>query len=606
MKAVGEDCRRGMRRASTWETRGVSGGRSSGTRPWRAVSAGGMGRLVLPACRRQHTARQLATPEPLERRAVLSGGAGAAVDDLIVPTALPNDPSFAQEWSLQNWGQSGGTAGIDINATRAWDITTGSRSVVVAVIDSGIDLTHPDLAANLWTNPGEIAGNGIDDDRNGFVDDIHGWNFVDNNANLQDGYGHGTHVAGIIGAVGNDGIGVTGVAWRVSLMVLRVQNDAGVGSTSGVIGALRYATTMRRDFGSNVVVTNNSWEAAAGYSAAIEGLIREQGEAGITFVAAAGNHGTNNDVTPRYPSNYDLPNVIAVASLASSGVLAGSSGYGPTTVDLAAPGTFILSTWKGGGYAALSGTSMAAPHVSGAVALLAAAKPGITVAEVRGAILGTTAPLASLVGKTVTGGRLDAFAALASLGVAAAPLPPATTPLRTVVVSPAVPLPFSDEFNAAGALGTDWTLRIGGFDVAAGSAASIGTGASIATLRGTAVTNSVQRALVSLGTGRSVGLVARYSGPGDQSMYLAQLTRVRAGIVVQILRHTGGRWTLLSSGRVYASRGWLRFDVVGGQLTARFNGRVVAAAVDGTLAAAGSVGMRAVGVGARYETFLAS
>lgn len=565
-----------------------------------------MGWLVGPGCRRQRNARRLATPEPLERRAVLSGGADAAVDDLIVPTALPNDPSFAQEWNLQNWGQSGGTAGIDINATRAWDITTGSRNVVVAVIDSGIDLTHPDLAANLWTNPGEIAGNGIDDDRNGFVDDIHGWNFVDNNANLQDGYGHGTHVAGIIGAVGNDGVGVTGVAWRVSLMVLRVQNDSGAGTTSAVIGALRYATTMRRDFGINVVVTNNSWEAAAGYSGVIEGLIREQGAAGITFVAAAGNHGTNNDVMPRYPSNYDLPNVIAVASLAAAGVLAGSSDYGPTTVDLAAPGTFILSTWKGGGYAALSGTSMAAPHVSGTVALLAAAKPGITVAEVRAAILGTTVPLAALAGKTVTGGRLDAFAALASLGVAAAPVPPATTPPRTVVVSSGVALPFSDEFNAAGALGTNWTLRIGGFDVAAGSAASIGTGASIATLRGTAVKNSVQRALVSLGTGRSVGLVARYSGPGDQSMYLAQLTRVQTGFMVQIFRHTGGRWTLLSAGRVYASRGWLRFDVIGGQLTARFNGRVVATAFDGTIAAAGSVGMRSAGAGTRCETYLAS
>jgi len=603
MKAIGVEYRRGMRHASTWETRGVSGGRSSGTNSWRAVSAGWLGQ---PACRRRRTARPLATPEPLERRAVLSGAADAAIDDRILPTALPNDPSFAQEWSLQNWGQSGGTAGIDINATRAWDITTGSRNVVVAVIDSGIDLTHPDLAGNLWTNPGEIAGNGIDDDRNGFVDDIHGWNFVDNNANLQDGYGHGTHVAGIIGAVGNDGVGVTGVAWRVSLMVLRVQNDSGAGTTSAVIGALRYATTMRRDFGINVVVTNNSWEAAAGYSAVIEGLIREQGAAGITFVAAAGNHGTNNDVTPRYPSNYDLPNVIAVASLASSGVLAGSSDYGPATVDLAAPGTFILSTWKGGGYAALSGTSMAAPHVSGTVALLAAAKPGITVAEVRAAILGTTAPLASLAGKTVTGGRLDAFAALASLGVAPVPVPPATTPLPTVVVSTGVSLPFREEFDAAGALRSDWTLRIGGFDVANGSAASVGTGASIATLRGTAVANSVQRSLVSLGTGRSVGLVARYSGPGDQSMYLAQLTRVQTGFMVQIFRHAAGRWTLLSSGRVYASRGWLRFDVVGGQLTARFNGRVVAAAVDGTIAAAGSVGMRAVGAGARLETYMAT
>jgi hypothetical protein len=562
--------------------------------------------LVRPASRRHRTARPLSAPEPLERRAVLSVAPYAGIDAPILSTALPNDPSFGLEWNLQNTGQSGGTPGIDIGAPQAWDICTGSRNVVVAIIDSGIDLMHPDLAANVWTNPGEVASNGIDDDRNGFVDDIHGWNFVDNNANVQDGYGHGTHVAGIIGAVGNDGVGVTGVDWRVSLMVLRVQNDSGAGTTSAVIGALRYATTMRRDFGINVVVTNNSWEAAAGYSSVIEGLIREQGEAGITFVAAAGNHGTDNDVTPRYPSNYDLPNVIAVASLASAGVLAGSSDYGATTVDLAAPGTFILSTWKGGGYAALSGTSMAAPHVSGTVALLAAAKPGITVAQVRAAILGTTAPLASLAGKTATGGRLDAFAALASLGVAPSPLPPATFPVSPVVVSTAVSLPFAEEFASDGPLAADWVCRIGGFVASAGSAVSTGSGGSIATLRGTAVANTVQRALVSLGTGRSVGLVARYAGPGDQSMYLAQLTRGPTGFAVQIFRHVGGRWTLLSAGRVYASRGWLRFDVVGGQLTARFNGRVVAAAADHMIAAAGSVGLRAVGVGARCEAYSAT
>ena len=175
-----------------------------------------------------------------------------------------------------------------------------------------------------------------------------------------------------------------------------------------------------------------------------------------------------------------------------------------------------------------------------------------------------------------------------------------------MVVSTVVSLPFTDEFNGAGPLAADWVCRIGGFGMSAGSAAATGLGGSIATLRGTTVANSVQRALVSLGAGRSVGVVARYAGPGDQSMYLAQLARARTGFVVQIFRHFGGRWTLLSAGRVYASRGWLRFDVVGGQLTARFNGRVVAAAVDGTITAAGSVGLRAVGAGVRYETYLAT
>jgi subtilisin family serine protease len=479
--------------------------------------------------------------------------------------------------------------------------------VVVAVIDSGIDLSHPDLAANLWTNPGEIAGNGVDDDRNGFVDDVHGWNFVDNNANLQDGYGHGTHVAGIIGAVGNDGVGVTGVAWQVSIMVLRVQNDSGAGTTSAVIGALQYATMMRRTFGINVVVTNNSWEAAAGYSAVIEDLIRDQAAAGITFVAAAGNHGTDNDVTPRYPSNYDLPNVIAVASLGSSGVLAGSSDYGARTVDLAAPGTFVLSTWKGGGYAALSGTSMAAPQVSGTVALLAAARPGITVAEVRAAILGTTTPMASLAGKTVTGGRLNAFAALASLRVAPLPVPaPASVTAPTVTVSSPVLLPFADGFDDAGTLNRNWVRQAGGFSVSGSAATSTAIGANLTTLRAAATANSVQRSLVDLGAGRSAGLVARYSGPGDQSMYVAQLARASTGYVVQIFRHVGGQWKLLSSGRVYNSRGWLRFDVVGDQLVARFNGRIVAAAIDRTILAAGSVGMRAGGAGTRFEAYSAT
>ena len=570
-----------------------------------------MDRLVRPSFRRRPTRRALFAPESLERRAVFSvAPLATSLDDVVLPTALPNDPSFSSEWSLKNTGQTGGTPGVDINAERAWDLSTGSRNVVVAVIDSGIDLTHPDLAPNLWTNPGEIAGNGIDDDKNGFVDDVHGWDFIDNDAVPQDGYGHGTHVAGIIGAVGNDGFGVTGVNWQVSLMVLRIQNDSGVGSTNALLGALQYATMMRRDFGVNVVVTNNSWEVG-GYSATLEGLVRDQAAAGITFVAAAGNHGTDNDVTARYPSNFDLPNVISVASLTPTGTLAGSSDYGATTVDIAAPGTLVVSTWKGGGHVALSGTSMAAPQVSGVVALLAAAKPGITVAEVRAAILGTAAPLPALSGKVATGGRLDAFAALASLGVAAAPVPPPTVvvpptpapvPVPPPVVAPAMPLPFFDGFDGSGGLAAGWSIQVGGFTRSGGGAVSA-AGVSIATLRGATVADSVQRASVNLRKGQSIGLVARYAGPGDRSMYLAELTRVGRGYVVQILRHFGGTWTLLAKQRVSGNRGELRFDVVGSQLTARFNGRVAAQAVDQQITAAGSVGLRAVGAGGRAETY---
>jgi len=320
--------------------------------------------------------RPLTGPEALEGRALLAAdlfcpqaaameaAEPAGIEDWqaapaaaeILPAALPNDPSFALEWGLLNTGQYAGLPGNDIAATGAWEFTTGSRNVVVAVIDSGIDLTHPDLAANLWVNPGEIAGDGIDNDGNGFVDDVHGWDFVDNDGVPQDGFGHGTHVAGIIGAVGNNGTGVTGVNWQVSIMALRVQDDRGVGFTSAVVAALRYATMMRRDYGIMVVASNNSWEAPAGYSSVVEQVIREHGEAGITFVAAAGNNGTDTDLTPKYPGAFDLPNVITVASLTPQGGLASSSNYGPRSVDVAAPGTVIQSTYKNGGYGILSGT----------------------------------------------------------------------------------------------------------------------------------------------------------------------------------------------------------------------------------------------------------
>jgi len=379
---------------------------------------------------RRIAAARLGPPERLESRVALSVSPSAACGDqsadVLRPAAISADPGTASQWALDA-----------ISAGRAWDLTTGSRNVVVAVIDSGIDLTHPDLVANLWTNPGEVAGNGMDDDRNGFVDDVHGWNFAADTSDLQDGYGHGTHVAGIIGAAGNDGVGVTGINWNVSIMTLRFQDDRGVGYTGDAIKAVQYATMMRRDFGVNVVVINASWGGGTGYSSLLETAIREAGSAGITFVAAAGNSGANNDVAARYPSGYDLANVIAVGACDSTGTLAGFSDYGATAVDLAAPGTSIYSTLPGGRYGWLAGTSQAAPQVSGTVALVAAAKPGITVSEVRTAILGSVDHVPTLVGRVATGGRLNAFAALASLGLPT--MPPATT--APVTVTPAGPAP---------------------------------------------------------------------------------------------------------------------------------------------------------------------
>jgi subtilisin family serine protease len=316
-----------------------------------------------------------------------------------------------------------------------------SQPPVVAIIDSGIDVSHPYLAANIWTNPGEVADNGVDDDRNGYIDDIHGWNFVDNTPNVQDGYGHGTHVAGIVAAAGTAGVSTAGIGWNVSLMALKFQDNTGLGFTGAAIAGIQYATMMRRDFGINVVVINNSWGGTTGFSTMLQDAIRVAGEAGITFVVAAGNSGADNDAVARYPSGYDLPNVIAVAATGSTGALAGFSNYGATTVDLGAPGTAIYSTLPGGRYGSLSGTSQATPHVSGAVARLAAAKPGISVAEVRTALFASVDKLPDLAGRVVTGGRLNVFAALASVGDTslAAPAPVVTQPVAPVVVQPVAP-----------------------------------------------------------------------------------------------------------------------------------------------------------------------
>lgn len=553
--------------------------------------------------RRPRVGQRLSGLERLEGRSVMTG---------VMPTALPNDPSFAQQWALDNTGQYGGIPGNDVHAPAAWNTTTGSRNVVVAVLDSGIDLTHPDLAANVWTNPGETAGNGIDDDRNGFVDDVHGWNFIDNNADVSDGYGHGTHVAGIIGAVGNNGIGVSGVAWQVSLMVLRVENDSGAGSTSAVIAALNYATMMRRDHGIDVVVTNNSWESPGSFSSAMFEAIRAQGAAGITFVAAAGNHATDNDVIPRYPANYDLPNVISVAALDPAGNLAGMSDYGARSVDLAAPGTLIQSTWLRGGYGMLSGTSMAAPQVSGTVALLAAAKPGIGVAQVRAAILGTTAPLSSLAGKTATGGRLDVAAAVASLGTTTPPLPAPVVVVPPVVTAPPATsvtdgLPFSDTFaQPDGPLpAARWVQHVGRFSVASGRAVSRSAGTSLATARSVAAANVSLRATVNVAPGGGIGLVARHSGPGDRSMYVGQIVRTSAGYVARIVRNVGGAWKVLASRTFRGGPGTLGFDVVGSRLTLSFNGTVLLTARDTAITAAGGVGLRAGGIGTRVDDYTA-
>ncbi len=317
---------------------------------------------------------------------------------------VPNDPQFTRLWGLHNTGQTGGAVDADIDAAEAWEIETG-KNVVVGIIDTGIDWQHPDLAQNIWTNPGEIPNNGIDDDRNGYIDDVRGWDFYNNDNSPFDGDGHGTHVAGTVAAVGNNGIGVTGVSWSAKLMALKFLSDNGLGATADALSAIEYAVR------NGAQITNNSWGGDE-FSQALYDAIAAAGQAGLLFIASAGNDGANNDLFPKYPSNYDLNNIIAVAATNHSDQLASFSNYGRVSVDLGAPGDEILSTVPGNGYVLASGTSMAAPHVAGAASLILSRVPALTQVQVKDLIMRTTDPLPGLQGRTVSGGRLNVHQAL--------------------------------------------------------------------------------------------------------------------------------------------------------------------------------------------------
>jgi subtilisin family serine protease/sugar lactone lactonase YvrE len=325
---------------------------------------------------------------------------------------IPSDPLFPQQYDMRNTGQTGGTPGADIHAAAAWDVTTGSPDVVVAVIDTGVDATHPDLAANIWTNPGEIPDNDIDDDGNGYVDDVHGWDFANHDNDPDDDVGHGTHVAGTIAAVGDNGIGVAGVAWHARVMPLKFLSGDGTGTTANAISAIDYAVAM------GARIESNSW-GGGGFSEAMLEAIRDASDHDVLFVAAAGNAGVDTDVIPFFPAGYDSPNILAVAASDKNDQLASFSNYGATSVDLAAPGVQILSTLRGGLYGLDSGTSMATPHVSGAAALILSVGPHMDVRSLRQRILDHVDPVPAMAGKVASGGRLNA-----SLGIVS----PDTTP----------------------------------------------------------------------------------------------------------------------------------------------------------------------------------
>jgi subtilisin family serine protease len=290
-------------------------------------------------------------------------------------SVVPNDPHFLSglQWSLRN-----SSTGRDIDAVDAWDTSTSASNIVVAVIDTGIRYTHEDLAPNMWVNPNEIPGNGFDDDRNGFVDDVYGIDTITHSGNPMDDGDHGSHVAGIIGAVGNNGKGVAGVAWKVKLMACKFLDSNGDGDTSDAIEAIDYARKM----GAHVL--NGSF-GGGDYSSALYTAIQNARAAGIIFVAAAGNDSSNLDQIPTYPACYTLDNIVVVGGMGrSDSVDSGYSNYGASSVDLCAPGTGIYSTWgtSDSAYMSSTGTSMATPHVAGAIALMRARFPSMTHAQI--------------------------------------------------------------------------------------------------------------------------------------------------------------------------------------------------------------------------------
>jgi thermitase len=322
----------------------------------------------------------------------------------------PNDPMLGQLWGMQNLGQEDsaktpGLAGTDIGATQAWDIETGSKDVIVAVIDTGVDYTNPDISPNIWTNEAELNGvAGVDDDGNGVIDDIHGYNAITDSGDPKDDHGHGTHCSGTIGAKGDDGKGIVGVAWNTRIMGVKFLDANGSGTLEAAIKGIDYATKM------GAKIMSNSW-GGGGISQTLKEAIERSNVAGALFLAAAGNEANNNDSNPSYPASYQVPNVLAVAAVDNKGQLASFSNSGKNSVHVAAPGVNILSTTTAG-YESWSGTSMATPHVSGVAVLLASHEPNLTNVELKNRIITTAVPLVGLRGKVRGSGFVNAYAAL--------------------------------------------------------------------------------------------------------------------------------------------------------------------------------------------------
>lgn len=349
---------------------------------------------------------QVDTLEKIDQLSRRENILAASPNGVVQLETLPNDPRFSEQWALHNTGQLGGLPGADIGMENVWDQITASPSIIVGTIDSGVDYNHPDLTDSIWVNPGEIPGNGIDDDGNGYIDDVHGYDFANRDGDPYDDDSHGTHVAGIIGATGNNGLGVSGINWKAKIMALKFLDENGFGTMADAAEATEYAI----DNGAKIL--NNSWGVAFITSALLSNIMASD-DAGIIFVAAAGNFSTDNDKKPFYPASYDVGNVVSVAAVTRFDDLASFSNFGVHSVDLGAPGEYILSTvptWSfpdANDYEFFSGTSMASPCVVGAAALLWSAYPQYNHREIIALLLQGVAPKAYLKNITLTGGTLN-------------------------------------------------------------------------------------------------------------------------------------------------------------------------------------------------------
>ena len=371
-----------------------------------------------------------------------------------IADTVPNDPSFTLQWDWLNTGQLGGTPGDDVDAVKAWDLTTGNSNVAVGLLDTGVQIdphVHVDLAANVWNNTAECNGiPGVDDEGDGYIDDCHGIDTINHDSDPNDDVGHGTHTAGTMGAVGNNAIGVTGMNWHVTIVPCKSHDVTGNGTNDSLIECLQFMQDWKAR-GLNIVATNNSYGGcleACDYSQSLYDAIKGQMESGILYVAAAGNNSANNDITPLYPTNYYLPNVIGVAATTNTDSLAAFSDWGLHTVWLGAPGQSIYSTYSNpmDGYAYLSGTSMASPHVAGLAALVAAANPSLDWRGIKNLMLSGGEVISSLQGETVTGRRMNAYGSLTCANVPVfgplRPLPNATggtQPLSALNINCAAP-----------------------------------------------------------------------------------------------------------------------------------------------------------------------